>query len=168
MWSQYKHSKFFVACTPNGAISYLSPVYVGSISDVELTCESGFLKTIDNKPRMNASMLDEIGVKLNMPPFLDGQAQLPAKEIHEGRKIASLRIHVECAIGRMKNFDILKGTIPITMHGLSDKPIVCGFLSNFQSALVPPPETISESDVEDYFQDMPDDSNDELDSDEDY
>ena len=45
---------------------------------------------------------------------------------------------------------------------------VCGFLSNFQPALVPPPETISESDVEDYFQDMPDDSNDELDSDKSY
>ena len=30
-------------------------------------------------------MLDEIGVKLNMPPFLDGPAQLlPAKEI-QGR-----------------------------------------------------------------------------------
>ena len=51
-WSQYKHhntSKFLVACTPNGAISYISPVFVGSISDVELTCESGFLKTLDDK-----------------------------------------------------------------------------------------------------------------------
>ena len=39
-WSQYKHhntAKFLVACTPNGAICYISPVYVGSISDVELT-----------------------------------------------------------------------------------------------------------------------------------
>ena len=180
-WSQYKHhntSKFLVACTPNGAISYLSPVFVGSISDVELTRESGFLKTIDDKPGISImadrgltirSMLDKIGVKLNMPPFLDGRAQLPAKEIQEGRKIASLRIHVERAIGRMKNFDILKGTIPITMvRQINQIVCVCGFLSNFQPALVPPPETISESDVEDYFQDMPDDSNDELHSDEGY
>ena len=77
-------------------------------------------------------MLDEIGVKLNMPPFLDGRAQLPAKEIQEGRKIASLRIHVERAIGRMKNFDILKGTIPITMaRQINQIVCVCGFLSNF-------------------------------------
>ena len=143
-WSQYKHhntSKFLVACTPNGAISYLSPVFVGSISDVELTRESGFLKTIDDKPGISImadrgftirSMLDEIGVKLNMPPFLDGRAQLPAKEIQEGRKIASLRIHVERAIGRMKNFDILKGTIPITMaRQINQIVCVCGFLSNF-------------------------------------
>ena len=45
-WSNYKHhitAKFLVACTPNGCISYISPLYVGSISDVELTRTSGFL-----------------------------------------------------------------------------------------------------------------------------
>ena len=126
-WSHYKHhntSKFLLACTPNGAISYISPVFVGSISDVQLTCESGFLKIIDDKPGISImadrgftirDMLCDIGVKLNMPPFLDGRAQLPAKEIQYGRKIASLCIHVERTIGRMKNFNILKGTIPITM-----------------------------------------------------
>ena len=45
-WSNYKHhntAKFFVACTPNGCISFISPLYVGSISDTELTRVSGFL-----------------------------------------------------------------------------------------------------------------------------
>ena len=56
------------------------------------------------------SMLDEIGVNLNMPPFLDGCMQLPAEEVQNGRKIALLRIHVERAIGKMKIYDILKGT----------------------------------------------------------
>lgn len=39
-WSSYKHhntGKFLIGCTPNGAISYVSQLYVGSISDVELT-----------------------------------------------------------------------------------------------------------------------------------
>ena len=177
-WSAYKHhntSKFLVACTPNGAISYVSSVFVGSISDVELTSKSGFLKTIDDKPGISImadrgftirSMLDEIGVNLNMPPFLDGRMQLPAEEVQKGRKIASLRIHVEHAIGRMKIDDILKGTIPITMaRQINQIVCVCGFLFNFQPALVPAPEAVSESDVEDYFQDMPDDSDDEVDSD---
>jgi hypothetical protein len=34
-WSNYKHhntAKFLVGCTPNGAVSYVSPLYVGSIS----------------------------------------------------------------------------------------------------------------------------------------
>jgi len=45
-WSQYKHHntvKFFIACIPNGAICFVSPVYVGSICDVELTKICGFL-----------------------------------------------------------------------------------------------------------------------------
>ena len=51
-WSQYKHHntvKFLVACTPNGAISFISPVYVGSISDVELTRVSGLLTVLEDK-----------------------------------------------------------------------------------------------------------------------
>ena len=39
-WSQYKHhniAKVLEACTPNDAISYISPLFVGSISDIELT-----------------------------------------------------------------------------------------------------------------------------------
>ena len=44
-WSSYKHqntAKFLIACTPNGCISFISPLHVGSISDVELTRVSGF------------------------------------------------------------------------------------------------------------------------------
>lgn len=52
-WTQYKHYntvKFLVACTPNGAICFISPVYVGSISDIELTRQSGFLTVLKDKP----------------------------------------------------------------------------------------------------------------------
>ena len=45
-WSQYKHHNTFkclVACTPNGVIFFVSPLYVGSISDVELTECCGLL-----------------------------------------------------------------------------------------------------------------------------
>ena len=51
-WSNYNHhntAKFLVACTPNGAICFMSPLYVGSISDVELTRCSGFIEKIDGK-----------------------------------------------------------------------------------------------------------------------
>ena len=39
-WSNYKHhntGKVLIGCTPNRAVSYISQLYVGSISDVELT-----------------------------------------------------------------------------------------------------------------------------------
>ena len=44
-WSSYKHhntAKFLIVVTPNGCVSFISPLYVGSISDVELTRVSGF------------------------------------------------------------------------------------------------------------------------------
>ena len=111
-------------------------------------------------------MLNDIGVKLNIPPFMDGRKQLPAEEISEGRKIASVRIHVERAIERMKSFSILKHTIPITLAGLSNQIVcVCAYLSNFKPVLVPPHKSTmdqdddSNSDVDEYFAEL---SNEEL------
>ena len=98
-WSQYKHHntvKFLVACTPNGSVSYLSPLYVGSISDVELTRVCGFLTKLEDKPGIAImadrgftvkDMLKELNIELNMPPFMEGRKQLPAKEVQEGRQI---------------------------------------------------------------------------------
>ena len=157
-WSAYKHHNTVVACTPNGAMSFISPLYVGSISDVELTRVSGFLTKLEDKPGISImadrgftirDMLSALNIELKIPPFMEGRQQLPAEEVQKGRKIASLRIHVERA---MKNFTILKGTIPISLARLANQIVcVCGFLSNFHPALVPPPDDISESEVEDYF-----------------
>ena len=109
-------------------------------------------------------ILNDIGVKLNVPPFMDGRKQLPPEEIYEGRKIASVRIHVERAIGRMKSFSILKHTIPITLPGLSNQIVcVCAYLSNFKPVLVPPYESSmnqdddSYSDIDNYFAGISDD-----------
>ena len=41
IWSNHKTGKFLIGCTPNGAISFISQLYVGSISDIELTRVSG-------------------------------------------------------------------------------------------------------------------------------
>ena len=165
-WSQYKHhntAKFLVACTPNGSISYISPVYVGSISDVDLTRHSGFLQTLADKPGVSImadrgftvkEMLKELNIELNIPPFLQGREQLPSKEVQKGRKISSLRIHVERAIGRIKCFSILKQTIPLSMARLTNQIVsVCAFLSNFHPALVPLPPSCEDTDVnvEAYF-----------------
>ena len=177
-WSQYKHHntvKFLVACTPNGAICYISPVYVGSISDTELTRICGFLSCLEDKPGISImadrgftikDMLKELNIDLNIPPFLQGQKQLSPQDIESGRKIASLRIHVERAIGRIKTYSILKSTIPISMARLTNQIIhVCAFLTNFQPALVPLPNENSASDIEEYFDLLSDSDYDDVDSD---
>ena len=69
-------------------------------------------------------MLKELEIDLNIPPFLDVQQQLPPEEIQSGRKIASLRIHVERAIGMIKVYSILKGTIPLSMARLINQIIL--------------------------------------------
>lgn len=92
-WSQYKHHntvKLLVACTPNGAICYISPVFVGSISNVELTRVGGFLTTLQDKPGVSImadkgftikDMLKELNIALNIPPFLDRKQQLPPEDV---------------------------------------------------------------------------------------
>ncbi len=47
---------------------------------------------------------------LNIPLFLRGKKQLSEKELVITRRIASLRIHVERAMERIKNFHIFDKT----------------------------------------------------------
>lgn len=165
-WSNYKHhntAKFLVGCTPNGSISYVSPLYVGSISDVELRRISGFVDTLKDKPGISImadrrftiqDQLKPLGVNLNIPPFMEGRKQLPAEEVLKGGQIASVRIHVERAIGRIKNFSILKEMPPLSMSRFVNQIVcVCAWLVNFQPAVVPLPECEqSDKEVESHFQ----------------
>ena len=64
-------------------------------------------------------MLKDIGIELNIPPFMEGHEKLPAKEVEQGRHIASVSIHVERAIGKIKTFSILKHTLPISLARIS-------------------------------------------------
>ena len=126
-WS-YKHhntAKFLVACTPNGAISNISPLYVGSVSDVELTRVSGFLEKIEDKRGVSVMAdrgfrtqdhLEKINVKFNISPILEGHKQMLVEEIEKGRKIASVHLHIEQVIGLMKSFAILR--VLLSLKGL--------------------------------------------------
>ena len=120
-WSNYKHhntSKLLVGCTPNGAVSFISDLYVGSISDVKLTTISGLVDKLNGKSNISVMVdhgfticdqLKTIGVDLNIPSFIEDRGQLPASEVLEGRKIASVRRKSNRKTGRIKNYSILKG-----------------------------------------------------------
>ena len=128
---------------------------------MELTQVSGILQKLDGKDGISVmadrgftikDQLKEVNVELNIPPFLDGR-QLPADEVNCGRQIASLRIHVERTIGRIKQFAILQGNFPLSMvRQVNQIVCVCAWLTNFQPALIPPPHTSSENaEVKEYF-----------------
>jgi hypothetical protein len=55
------------------------------------------------------------GVRLNIPPFLNGATQLSLDAEHETRKIAALRFHVERTIQHIKSFRIIKNVFPLKM-----------------------------------------------------
>ena len=57
-----------------------------------------------------------LGVKLNIPAFLDDKEQLDKEDVLS-QTIASVRIHVERIIARIKKFKVLKTEIPLNMNG---------------------------------------------------
>ena len=51
---------------------------------------------------------------LHIPAFTKGKNQLSALDVHETRKIANVRIHVERVIGNVRQkYSILRSTLPI-------------------------------------------------------
>ena len=82
-------------------------------------------------------LLIPIGVRLNIPPFLDSRAQMPTNDVLLTKKIARLRVHVERAIGRIKEYRILHSTLPAAMWDSTNEIIyVCCMLTNFSPPLV--------------------------------
>ena len=56
-----------------------------------------------------------LGVSLNIPPCLGGNSQMTAEDVVRTQQIASVRIHVERAINKIKNFRIWEGVVPLSL-----------------------------------------------------
>ena len=70
-----------------------------------------------------------VPVFLNILPILDGQPQLSAEDEAKTRKLASVRVHVERAIARIKKHRILQQVIPLTLADNLDQIWgVCSYL----------------------------------------
>lgn len=147
-WSDYKHHntwKLLVGVTPNGQVTFLSDLWGGRVSDKQITRESGVLDLLEAGDNVmvdrgfDISAIVPAGVSVNMPPFLAGREQMTAAETEETMSIASVRIHVERAIGRIKTYHILDGILPNTLSPYATQiATVCGLLTNFLPPLLPP------------------------------
>lgn len=112
LFSSYKNHttlKALVGITPGGALSFVSRLYTGRISDREIVLCSGFLdQTFDNGDSVMAdkgfTVQDMLPprVGLNIPPFLGSQSQMSAEDVVKTQSITSLRVHVERAINNKK------------------------------------------------------------------
>lgn len=145
MYSHYKTHmtyKALLGISPSGIITFVSDLWGGSISDKQITRNSGLLDLCE---RGDAIMADKgfvisdlttpKGIHLIVPPFK--YKRFNRREIEETRRIANLRIDVERAMERVKNFRILQGTMPITMASQASKIWkICVGLSNLQPPLI--------------------------------
>ncbi|XP_064475597.1 uncharacterized protein LOC135389485 [Ornithodoros turicata] len=141
-YSLYKKAntaKGLVVCSPNVFVTFASDLVPGMKSDKELTLESGVLKQFEKGRAIMADRgflidkeCEQESLILNRPPFLKGKPQLSVTEEAETRRIASLRIHFERVIGRIKSFKILSHVFPNSMSQEVNKVWhVCARLVNF-------------------------------------
>ena len=140
-YSSYKHHntpKALIGISPSGAVSFVSDLYAGRSIDKQITNDCGILDLLEAGDSVMADKGFEIagdlpqGVILKIPQFLGGKDHLSIEEETEIRRRASVRIHVERAIARIKNFKVLSTIFPVFMAAAINKVwIICCYLSNF-------------------------------------
>ena len=137
------HFKVLIGISPDGTMVFISNLYEGSVSDVDLVSQSGLLALLERDDSIMADkgfdiqhLLGTIGVRLNIPPFRRGNQQMTPDEVLKTKKIAAVRIHVERAINRLKQYSLVSGVIPNTLWDIADQIIfVAGYLTNFEPGL---------------------------------
>lgn len=146
-WSNYKHHntiKILVGIAPTGSVIYVSWAFGGRTSDKVITQRSGFLDLIEHGDLVLADRgflisedLAARSASLLIPAFTRGQKQLSQRDVEKTRKLAHVRIHVERAIERIKNFRILSTTMSMNLVPHADNIVtICSAICNLQPRLV--------------------------------
>ena len=147
LFSSYKNHttlKALVGISPKGFFTFIGQLYTGSISDREIVERSGFLNlpfSVGDSVMADKGFTIEdilpLGVSLNIPPFLGMSDQMSAEDVILTQEIASLRIHIERAINKVKNFRIFDRVIPLSQFGVVNQMwCVCAMLCNFQDPII--------------------------------
>lgn len=145
-FSSYKHSntaKGLVGIAPSGQITYMSPLYAGRVSDKKLL-NTGLLDKLERGDVIMADRgfdveeeLQLLGISLKIPDFLGKRGQFPTGELARSRDLAAVRVHVERAMRKIKEFRILSQKLPISLTPMADKIwICCCHLANLTGVLI--------------------------------
>ena len=148
-WSEYKKGntmKYLISCTPNGLINYISQGFGGRTSDVTIVENCNFLDGLEQGTCILADrgfkhleqVLHKKGIKLLRPPSVNAGAKLSKSEVRKTKIIASLRIHIERVIRRLREFHMLKqhSVINTNILRVLDHCIIACALINLQDSLI--------------------------------
>ena len=147
--SDYKHHntwKWLVGVTLNGQVSFLSDLWGGQMSQTNHMgkLSTGFTGTCwqcHGRPWIRYIKNSSLWHSRQHATTLGWADQMTAAETEETMSIASVQIHVEGAIGRIKTSHILDGTLPNTLTPYATQiAVVCGLLTNFLLPLLEPSE----------------------------
>jgi len=117
-WSKYKKCntlKYLISATPDGFINFISNGYGGRTSDTLLFEECGILNQLPEKCGVMAdrgfksiqTILNKKQCELIRPPSVSNKEKPTKDEVLLTKQIASLRIHIERIIRRLREFQIL-------------------------------------------------------------
>lgn len=118
-WSEYKKCntiKYLIACTPDGMIIFVSQGYGGRIPDTLLFEDCKIMDVLPKKCVILAdrvfknleTLLSNKGYEMFRPPSVYTAEKMSKEDVLKTKSIASLRIHVERVIGRVRDFTLLK------------------------------------------------------------
>lgn len=146
LYSNYKSAytmKFLIGITPSGMISFISKCYGGRSSDSAITVDCGLLNLLEPGDEVMAdkgfpgikSSLEDKHVLIVMPPFLHN-GRFTSEEVDETYKVASVRIHVERMIQRVKVHNILQKVTNDLYPHIDDIVHMCCVLANLQPPII--------------------------------
>lgn len=146
-FSHYKGTNTFkclLGIAPHGAITFISSLYTGCMSDVEIAKLSGLLDLLEPGDDVMADkgftlqkILAERGVTLNIPEFLSNKGKFTMSEIEHTEQVAKLRIHIERMNRRIKECHLFDTPIPLALAGsINQLWTVACLLALFKGPLV--------------------------------
>lgn len=106
--------KYLIACSPDGFVTFIASGYGGRISDTLLFEESKLIDILpdgcgvlaDRGFKHIQSVLNKKKCKLLRPPSVTTTSKSTKAEVLKTKSIASLRIHIERVIRRVREFRI--------------------------------------------------------------
>lgn len=149
-WSEYKKCntvKYLISCTPDGFINFVSSGYGGRVSDYALLEDCGYLNVVPENSVVMAdrgfkqieTLLNKQRCTLVRPPSVGSNDKMTKEDVLLTKRIASVRIHIERIIKRIRDFKLLSphATCPSEIVQKLDGVIViaCGIV-NLQKPII--------------------------------